>query len=286
MQKTWLAGVIVLAYSQCVWATYGPSLARVDSPTALRACHEAQFRDGERIVGALQSENPAEIVQVLGDAIQELRTTSSASVLYAARAFCVHELVPSHLPREGSISSPTVEKPTALVRQFQDLGIAYFYYDPDAEWVLRKDPVDLNDLAKNLDSPWGRRSFLMMTRLGWSQGSCEDGPDQFRQVINHGERFLRAYPESDVSNSVRLEVAHAYETWWNVSRQVEKSPGSKSTRYKAGAETAKQRAVQLYKEYLTSEHTPEPDVQSRLTALQVNPKGTNHYDYFCPDYED
>jgi len=34
----------------------------------------------------------------------------------------------------------------------------------------------------------------MMTELGWSKGACQEGPDQFRLVIEHGEAFLAKYP--------------------------------------------------------------------------------------------
>jgi hypothetical protein len=95
------------------------------------------------------------------------------------QGFCIHELMPSHLP--PSLDPTKTLLPTTEVRHFQELGITYFYYDPDAEWVLRDDPVDLDPLAiQHLDSPWGRQAFLMMKGLGWSQGACQEGPDQFR----------------------------------------------------------------------------------------------------------
>lgn len=286
IKNFWLASMILLVFSQPTWGIYGPSLARADRSIALRACQEGKFVHGQEILQSMQSGNPTEILSVLGSALQEWRDTSATSELYAARAFCIHELVPAHLPREGPLYSPRAHQPTVTVTRFQDLGIQYFYYDPDAQWTLRKDPVDLGLLAReHLESPWGRQAFLMMTRLGWSQGECHEGPDQFREVIQHSETLLRDYPQSEVSDSVRLELAHAYATWWNLSRAAN-APDFNPDSYKAGAEVAKQKAIDLYQQYLSRQKTPAADIQSRLKSLQQDPNGSNRFDYFCAGYED
>lgn len=282
-----LAGAILLAYSHSAWAMYGPSLTRTDPATELRACQEAKFSQSQQIIRAMSSRDYLDIARVLGGALAEIRATPSSSPLYPARAFCVHELVPDRLPPEGNVSSHEARQPTVAVRQFHEIDIDYFYYDPDGEWVLQKDPVDLDELAEqHLDSRWGRQAFLMMTRLGWSRGACTEGPDQFREVIRHGEAFLHAYPRSEVSDSIRLELARAYETWWNLSLPNAGEPGNEAARYKAGASTAKQRGIELYQEYLSRQKTAAPEARERLKALQENSKGSKHYDYFCEDYED
>lgn len=286
MRNIVLVCALLLACSQPTWGIYGPSLTRADAAIALRACQESEFSQNHEVMQAMESGNPKEVLQVLGGALREWRSTPATSEFYSARAFCIHELVPNQLPREGEFSSPNVRQPTVMVGRFGDLGIPYFYYDPDAEWILDKDPVDLNELAtQHLDSRWGREAFLMMTRIGWSQGGCKEGPDQFREVIKHAEIFLGNYPRSEVSDSVRLELAHAYETWWNLSR-TEPDPSFNPEPYKAGADAAKEKAIELYRQYLNRQKVPPADVQNRLEALQQNPKGSNRYDYFCPDYED
>lgn len=286
MKGICFAGACLLACCQPAWGIYGPSLARADAPIALQACQEAKFAKTYDLMKAMTSGNSEGLLLVLDGALQELRVTPAASELYAAREFCIHEVVPNHLPREGEVSSPLARKPTAIVVRFENLGIRYFYYDPDAEWILDKDPVDLNELAtKHLDSHWGREAFLMMTRIGWSQGACKEGPDQFREVIRHAETFLERYPRSEVSDSVRLELAHAYATWWNLSR-TEPSASFSPEPYIAGADTAKQKAIELYRLYLNRQEVPRPEIQNRLKALLRNPKGSNRFDYFCPDYED
>jgi len=125
----------------------------------------------------------------------------------------------------------------------------------------------------------------MMTEIGWSKGSCQEGPDQFREVIRRGETFLRDYPDSEVSESVRLKLANAYATWWNVSRMKPDGYADPET-YKPGALEAKQRAIELYQDHLKSQKLPSQEVLKRLKALQENPQGSETYDYFCEDYED
>jgi hypothetical protein len=185
------------------------------------------------------------------------------------------------------------------VGRFQELGLEYFYYEPDGRWVLRKNPVDLDELAtRYLESQWGRQAFLMMTQLGWSQGACAEGPDQFREVIKHGTEFLFAYPASEVSDEVRLEMAGAYATWWNLSRDENASAWSNLSpdgtasgpsptgRYKEGAKEAKEAAITLYRTYLSAHQDDTRKLQIQLRELQENPKGSNTFEYFCADYED
>jgi len=191
--------------------------------------------------------------------------------------------------RPGSRGST---RPESLVAAFGQMGIEYFYYDPAAEWTLRSDPVDLNELAeKHLNSLWGREAFLMMTKLGWSQGGCAEGPDQFREVIKHSEIFLKRYPRSEVSDRVRLELANAYATWWNVSRD-EPDPAAEppfsAEPYKVGAEAAKEEAIKLYEQFLGAHKSSSTStkVSERLQKLKHNPDGSKTYDYYCPEYED
>jgi hypothetical protein len=287
MKRLWLPLVIVLAASQFSWALYGPSLARTDIATAARACVEGNMPHASEVAEVLQSGDAAKMIPILVDELEAFRATHFMEDRYAARAFCIHELIPDRLPREGEIASPGAFQPTALVKRFKELGIEYFYYSPDAEWTLEKNPVDLNALASAyLESEWGRQAFLMLTLMGWSQGACGEGPDQFREVINHGEKFLVEYPESEVSDSIRLELANAYATWWNLSRVEPNPPYEYPEIYRVGAGEAKQRAIELYQGYLKLQKKADPEIEKRLKALRENPKGSDAWDYYCPDYED
>ena len=277
---------VLVVGSASSWAIYGPSIERADVAVAVRACQEAKFTRGAEVANAMKSGEPAQVLRVLGDALKEWKATPATSALYAARAFCVHELVPNRLsPTTADLAAERL--PTPEVKRFHGLGIEYTYYGPDGEFIPAKDPVDLIQLAtQHQDSRWGREAFLMMTRLGWSEGACQEGPDQFREVIQHGEQFLKKYPSSEVSDSVRLELANAYATWWNQSLSDPNPPYPGPEPYKAGAEHAKQRAIALYQQYLRAQKTPAVKVQKRLKALQESPKGSETFDYFCEDYED
>lgn len=285
-----LSLVVLTLYPRLGWAIYGPPLERADVSIAAQSCREAKFEHSEQVVDAMQSQNPADILRVLGAALREWKSTARSSSLYPARAFCIHELVPARLQPGGTHYSPSRVQPTATVKQFGELGIEYFYYDPDDEFTLRDDPVDLEELATDhQDSPWGRQAFLMMTRLGWSQGACSEGPDQFREVIKHGETFLTEHPDCEVSDDVRLETAKAYATWWHVSQLTPQTGGPDDpARYLQGSGEARRRAIELYHEYLSSRKTADKDVERRLKSLEENSMDPRKrdYDYWCPDYED
>jgi hypothetical protein len=281
-----LSVLILLAFSHPAWAIYGPNLTRADASIALRACQEANFAQGREIEKAMRSSDPKDILGVLGKTMKEWRNTPASSALHSARAFCLHEIVPARLQPGGTHASPTRPEPTATVQQFGELGIEYFYYGPDDEFTLKNDPVNLEKLAmEHQDSPWGQQAFLMMTRLGWSWGGCAEGPDQFREVIKRGETFLSKYPASEVSDRIRLEVANAYATWWNVAN-MEPDAYTDPRKYKAGAAEAKRRAIELYQQFLSAQKNPKPEVAKRLKNLQESPKGSNEWNYFCADYED
>jgi hypothetical protein len=288
MRRNALSVLILVAFCSPAWAIYGPDLARTDPAVASSACKEADFQQSRRIAMAVADGNPDDILQVLGPVVKEWRETAKTSRLYPARAFCLHELIPSILEPNGAAETDPAKwrTVTSTVTQFEKLGIEYYYYSPDGAWRPSKNPVDLNQLATNyLDSRWGRQAFLMMTELGWSQGACQEGPDQFRLVIKYGEAFLTKYAASEVSNRIRLEVANAYATWWNVANE-EPNAYTDPTLYKAGAAKAKRRAIALYQQYLSAQKNPKPEAAKRLKKLQENPKGSDEWDYLCEDYED
>jgi hypothetical protein len=312
MKRLWLVAAIMAGCSQPGFAIYGPSLIRADRSVSSVACIESNFSHSQQIAEALPKDaealtkdDVAAILNVLGEALTELQNTPATSDLYPARSFCIHELAPESLAANEAKSLRTV--PTADVKRFESLGLEYIYYEPDGRWTLRKDPVDLRQLATmHLDSRWGREAFLMMTRLGWSEGGCIEGPNQFLEVIQHGKQFLNEFPESEVSSDVRLEMADAYATWWNLSREdansLKNSPlytewlktsrqdttsDSPSTNvYIRGSQEAKQAAIELYREYLSSGKWPDQDVQVRLQDLIENANGSNMFEYFCAEFDD
>ncbi len=282
---TFVISLLLVACSRPGWAIYGPSLARADVSVAVQACEEGRFSYSAEIVKAMKSGTSAMILPALASVLKQWRTTPATSAFYLARAFCLHELVPENLPAfEGRDRQ---ESPTVEVKEYRELGIDYFFYEPDGRWVLSEDPVDLVELAeKHLNSRWGRQAFLMMTQMGWSQGRCAEGQDQFREVIRQGQSFLAAYPTSEISDAIRLEMANAYATWWNLSQTEPNPPYSDPKDYQAGAVEAKKAALRLYQEYLNTQADPTHEVRDRLKNIFENPKGSDTYDYFCADYAD
>ena len=47
------------------------------------------------------------------------------------------------------------------------------------------------------------------------------------------------------------------------------------TRHKTGAAKAKQRSIELYKQFLSAQKNPISDIEERLKNVQENPKGSN-----------
>lgn len=109
----------------------------------------------------------------------------------------------------------------------------------------------LEPLAERPNStPWASRAFLTLLDQGWV-GACRDsfgenayGNDQFMAVIEHGERFLMAYPESPIRQAVALRVALAHETAWSIHKWDDTYFSHESW----NADAERRRAIELYDE--------------------------------------
>jgi hypothetical protein len=125
--------------------------------------------------------------------------------------------------------------------------------------VLGGAMTERRETAKNL-SLVPCESVLRSRAYTKHQGACQEGPDQsdqFRLVIEHGEAFLAKHPVSEVSDRIRLEVANAYATWWNIAN-MEPDAYTEPTRYKTGAAKAKQHSIELYKAVPECAEEPQP----------------------------
>ncbi len=284
MRQIFLAAILMVS-SQLGWGAAEPSSGpgqERDWAAALAACREAPFSQRNGIVKAIQSHDIGDILQVIGSALEEWKTTPTTSTSYPATSFCLHELVPAYLPLGALPESPSASNPPASVLRLRDLGITSFYVGED--WVVRN-PMDLSSLAtEHLDSRWGRHAFLMMTKLGWSIGDCREGPGhQFREVIRRGEPFLKAYPDSETTNDVRLEVANAYATWWTLSaRPPDLSVDFSPEPYKRGGEDARNRAMELYVRYLDIDGHGNQVVEQYLKELRQRDT-VREINYFCEE---
>jgi len=297
IKHLYLASAILLAFCRYGWTDdlpvyyppspkYGPSQASAAFDVALVACRESHFQQDELVVSAMQTRDEDQILRVLGTALEVWRATPETSALYPARTFCIHELVPKYLQRMNvPDDSPLKTQPTPVVTQFKALGVVYWYYADDGDWVVQN-PVDLVSLAtEHLNSRWGREAFLMMTKLGWSSGNCQEGPDhQFREVIKRGEAFLTAYPKAETSNSIRFAVASAYATWWTLSITPQRA-GFSPEPYGPEAEQAREKAIELYLQHEELAKTPNPYVENYVKTLREK-HPLREIDFFCEDYED
>ena len=103
---------------------------------------------------------------------------------------------------------------------------------------------------------WADFAFLQLQKQGW-EARCQlcgwsawPGPDQFRPVIEHGERFLLARPDSPVWWDVALTVAQAHETAWSPSKTVPGDEYIEPADYLAEAPDHRRRAIELYERIL------------------------------------
>jgi hypothetical protein len=136
---------------------------------------------------------------------------------------------------------PRSKESQRLVRGLRFVRIPYdlaMVYAGDLGWRL------WNEFP---DSEWGELSFLRLLQSGWRRGSCHDGPDLFRDVIEQGEAFLEARPRSRVRIPVALTLAQAYETWWSLSRARDGDNYVAAGDYAKAADGARRLAIEHYR---------------------------------------
>ena len=119
---------------------------------------------------------------------------------------------------------------------------------------------------------WGEAAFVELLARGWRETPfCGDGPDEFRDVIREGERFLSGRPKSRVRRDVVTTLAWAYETWWSLSRAPASDPYVESPApYAPGALTARQQAIAYYEQafQLGLTGAVANDARARLVKLR------------------
>jgi len=136
--------------------------------------------------------------------------------------------------------------------EWDELGGSWAYTH-DLLWRIWEDYAGM---------PWGEQAFLLLESLGWNTHvGCQAGSDEFRMVIQTGERFLREYTESQNRPDVLLFVAQSYETWWSLSQAGSRDDYVDPAKYQEGAEAAREKAIQLYEQLLTAD--PGGDAAAR-----------------------
>ena len=134
-------------------------------------------------------------------------------------------------------------------------------------------------------SEWGERAFVLLQEYGWDTSpACEQGTDQFREVIRRGEEFLAQRPNSAQREAVRLLVAEAYATWWSLSRETR--PGMAdyvdAKRYQADADEARIKAIDILEEL--AQHAPGTNTKEyaqQVAAALRKKAALDYYRFFC-----
>ncbi len=124
-------------------------------------------------------------------------------------------------------------------------------------------------------SPWADRAFLYSQETGWAPNMA-DTAEQFRIVIERGERFLRQHPQSHEWPAVARTVALAHETAWSLARASPDDEYVDWTRYAPEAPEHRRRAIELYEWILRRWRSAPPgrddlrDVRHRLVRLRLD----------------
>jgi hypothetical protein len=85
-------------------------------------------------------------------------------------------------------------------------------------------------------------------RISGRYGAAERPSDL--TVHEFGSAFLARHPASPARADIEFMVAQAYETWWSLPQASPEDDYVEPARYQAGAATAREKAIALYKDVL------------------------------------
>jgi hypothetical protein len=161
-------------------------------------------------------------------------------------------------------------------------GMTYSWNELGGTWVYQHEYL-WRVWQDDSNSPPGQEAFVMLLNKGWdTTGYCGGGAEQFRKVIEHGEKFLETYPESPRRSAVEFALAQAYETWWSLSQASKADEYGQSDRYQAGADVAREKALSFYSHVLKLAPGSAEAAYARreLPRLKLS-IDTNQRRYFC-----
>lgn len=239
---------------------------------------EAEARLERRLAAALRDGFPelpergtfATLARLLAEATKEASAERRAA-LWLAGDFLAMRLAPMDRPTNDEVDAQIPDKYLERSQVVAGHHVTWVWSPLSATWAY--DHALRRTVWRALpDTTWGSEAFVLLLRSGWSPRMfCDDGPDEFRNVIREGERFLAARPRSAVRRDVALMLAWAYETWWSLSR-AKGSVGyvDDSKIYAAGAADAQARAITRYDEALRLGLSPAiaTDARQRLAKLR------------------
>ncbi|MDE3137791.1 MAG: hypothetical protein KGL59_14525 [Acidobacteriota bacterium] len=182
----------------------------------------------------------------------------------------------------------------ARVKQLGSTAGAHFAWNSlDDSWSYQHDLL-WSAWRAAPESEWGQDAFFLLLASGWdTSGVCHNGTDQFRTVIEQGQKFLASNPSSPLRLPVTYLLAEAYETWWSLSEWSSCSPvidlgpspcraSPASARYQSDAEAARQQAIADYEALLASDPSiyGTPALRRRLARLKLG-IDTNQRQFYC-----
>jgi hypothetical protein len=134
---------------------------------------------------------------------------------------------------------------------------------------------------------WTEAAFLERTNIGWEApcdicGSQPFGADQWRAILEHGERFLEVYPNSVIAPAVTLSLAQAHETAWSLSKTRKGDDYVDPDLYRVEAPQHRAQAIALYTQLLAT-RPGDPayaPIRARLARLQID-VDTSYHRYWC-----
>jgi hypothetical protein len=237
----------------------------------------AEFPEAALLMGSLLQVSPDQ--SALRSAVLQLLDAPSASSLQrrALLLIAADRLADSVLETERE--SPQWDEQR---QHFANRGLHFEWAELDGGWIYPHD-VLLRVWSEYGSTAWGERAFLELLSRGWTTHvACQDGSDEFRAVIEHGESFLRARPNSPVRSQVVLLIAQAYETWWSLSLAGSNDDYADRRMYQDGAMPARLKAIENYDELLQRRAAADLQVYARLALPRLRiGVDTNQRRFFC-----
>jgi len=271
---------------------YNRPTSRTESLT-VRACHDAGIEDiYHRAVEASKSpdpmyypEDPKAFDAILDQVVKMVKSSDAKAKKYPALLYCFDGIAVLRMQFVENITagwgesdgyqypkSPWAERKNELSK----VGLDYFV---DRTLGIHLDRKILRQLATNhLNTFWGQEALLEETQLSCSPDVAKE-EDHFKVIIARLSSFITKYPDSPFTPALTIELARAYETWWNLANNA-RGEFQDATKYKEGGEAARKRALGLYKKCLAIRDDEE--ASSRVLQLEQK-KITGHTAFFCLD---
>lgn len=132
------------------------------------------------------------------------------------------------------------------------------------------------------DGPLGDRCFRMLMRKGFdTSGTCSSGSEQFREVIEEGERYLAGKHDPAAEAEVELMVADAYRDIVSLAAGAA-DDYAETANYAREADQARQKAVQHYRSALSRAPNDRDARRGWGDAwLLINGMAPAHLRYYC-----